>query len=403
MKRVYLDIAGKMHSLYNSLVSFPPDGYEFVTSGGNWNGLFDHPARIGPLYAFQSKFLSKVLPVNLAKAYIERFKRPPKDTSLTHATGHLVFRKEPWVVDLEFATQLAGYRIKHFRRHRATIEKMLASGYCKKIICWTESCKKTLLFNMNCKDFADKIEVVHLSVTAKHFSKDYGNKKNTRLLFVGSVNIPGEFEYKGGKEVLEAFAVLRHMYPHLEMVIRSDIPAGIRARYQGLDNLRIIDRIISRDELEREFTSADIFLFPTHATPGLAFLDAMSYELPIVTTNVWANPEMVVDGKNGFLINRSAMVPYYVDNFIPNWEYLPGSQFMRCIKTVDAEVVRQLVEKTTVLIENKELRRNMGRAGRQEIDHGTFSIRRRNEKLKRIFDEAVGRNIGANVELSLPK
>ena len=66
---------------------------------------------------------------------------------------------------------------------------------------------------MNCEGFADKIEVVPLAVARKNFVKDYGKKEKTKLLFVGSVNIPGEFEYKGGKEVLEAFVVLRQKYP----------------------------------------------------------------------------------------------------------------------------------------------------------------------------------------------
>jgi len=47
------------------------------------------------------------------------------------------------------------------------------------------------------------------------------------------------------------------------------------------------------------------------------------------------------------------------------------------------------VEKTSSIIENPELRRQTGKAGRWEVEHGKFSIERRNEKLKRIFDEAT--------------
>ena len=63
---------------------------------------------------------------------------------------------------------------------------------------------------------------------------------------------------------------------------------------------------------------------------------------------------------------------------------------MKSIKTIDSKVVEDLVEKTSILIENEELRRKMGRAGRQEIETGKFSIKKRNKKLKRIFDEAIG-------------
>lgn len=385
-----MDVAGRMHSLYKGLVMYPPSGYQFVTQGTSWDKASSAMSNINAIYSFQQRFLGRVIPVNLVKAYLERLKKPPQGTDLTYATGHLVFRKEPWVVDLEFVTQLAGYNLGHFKRYKKFIEKVLVSPYCKKIICWTEAGKKTVLANMDCQGFEHKVEVVPLAVPKKDFSKDYNNKKTTKLLFVGSANIPGEFEYKGGKEILEAFVILRQKYSNLELVIRSDIPQEIKAKYNGLDGLKLIDKIIPWGQLEQEFKSADIFLFPSHSTPALAILDAMSYELPVITTCVWANPEMVEDGKTGFIIKKSEKVPYYVENFIPNWDYRLGSQFMKSIRATDSKVVEELAEKTSFLIENEELRRKMGKAGRQEIDTGKFSIEKRNEKLKRIFDKAIG-------------
>lgn len=390
MKRIYLDIAGRMHSLYRPLIDYPPEGYEVITKEASWDRVSHAASRVDMLISFQKKVLGRLIPVNLTKAYLERFKKPPQGTDLTYAAGHLVFREEPWVVDLEFVTQLAGYNLGHFKKYRKLIEKTLASEYCKKIICWTEAGEKTVLGNMCCDGFEHKVETVPLSVHRKNFSKDYGEKERVKLLFVGSVNIPGEFEYKGGKEVLEAFVILYQRYPNMELVIRSDIPKAIKAKYKGLGNLRIIDEIIPWEQLEPEFKSADIFLLPTHSTPGLAILDAMSYELPVITTDVWANPEMVEDGKTGFTIRKSEKINYYAENFIPIWDYDSGSQFMKSVRAVEPRVVQQLVEKTSTLIENGDLRRRMGKAGRQEIETGRFSIEKRNEKLKRIFDEATG-------------
>ena len=56
--------------------------------------------------------------------------------------------------------------------------------------------------------------------------------------------------------------------------------------------------------LYNDFTlyKADIFLYPTNVTPANVFLDAMSYELPIVTTDVWGNQEIVADGKIGVIV-----------------------------------------------------------------------------------------------------
>ena len=112
----------------------------------------------------------------------------------------------------------------------------------------------------------------------------------------------------------------------------------------------------------------------------------MSYELPVVAIDAWANSEIVDDGKTGLIVKKSDRLPYYTGSFLPNWD---TSQFRQAIKTADPEVVEELVEKASALIENKELRRKMGKAGRQQVERGKFSIEKRNEKLKRIFDEAT--------------
>ncbi len=113
----------------------------------------------------------------------------------------------------------------------------------------------------------------------------------------------------------------------------------------------------------------------------------MSYELPIITTDVWANPELVSDGKTGFVIKKSGKIQYYTENFIPNWS---APESLKIIKRMtDHKVVKELVEKTCMLIEDENLRKRMGRAGRQEIESGKFSIEKRNEKLKRVFEEAT--------------
>ncbi len=52
-------------------------------------------------------------------------------------------------------------------------------------------------------------------------------------------------------------------------------------------------------------------------------------------------------------------------------------------------MVKDLADKIGILIENATLRHRMGRAARKEIETGKFSIKRRNEKLKEIFEEAL--------------
>lgn len=58
-------------------------------------------------------------------------------------------------------------------------------------------------------------------------------------------------------------------------------------------------------EKVRFFTDADIFVFPTYNEAfGLVNLEAMQYQLPIVTTDEGGIPDVVQDGVNGIICER---------------------------------------------------------------------------------------------------
>jgi glycosyltransferase involved in cell wall biosynthesis len=276
--------------------------------------------------------------------------------------------------------------MKFLERYKKLVERILASDYCKKIICMNELTRKTFLWHLDCTGFEHKLETVYRVVHPKDFLKSYHDNK-IKLLFVGSANFPREFEdEKGGTEALAVFTLLNQKYDNLELVIRSDVPREIKAEYGQMANVRIIDKVISWEEMEQEFKTADIFLLPAHHTPSLAFLDAMSYELPVVTIDSWGNSEIVEDGKTGFVVSQPDGFQLPIADFLPDRKVTPVKKAKRA---VNPQVVQELVEKTSLLIENRELRRQMGKAARCEVEQGKFSIERRNGKLKRIFDEAT--------------
>lgn len=244
--------------------------------------------------------------------------------------------------------------------------------------------------------------VVPLAVHAQEPVKS-SNTDRVKLLFVGTANAPGgriasllgtksfyDFDGKGGKEVLLAFRVLSQKYPNLELVVRSGVPVASRREFAGYPNLRFIEQLIPREDLAAEFKSADIFLYPTHQlTTWTVFLEAMSFELPIVTTDLYANPEIVQDGVTGLLVRPSQRVPYYWENFLLPMGSPVHREYTEAIKTPDPAVVQDLVAKTSLLIENPDLRRQMGRRARWEVEMGRHSIARQNEAYKQIFDSAL--------------
>lgn len=387
MKKIYLDFHGRKHSLYDNLIDYPPEGYEFVTGITPLSKFTKSASSISFLPNAIMKSVNQIVPVSILKPYLEKNSRLPPDVNMIYSSGHVIFKNIPWVVDLEFVTHLTGYSLNCFKYYKKLIKNTLESDNCKRIMPWTDAGMKTILLSFDSEKIFDKVETVHLAVPPKNFIKNY-DKEKIKLLFVGSQNLPRDFDIKGGKEVLEAFERLNRQYKNLELTVRSYVPEKIKSKYSKIHNIEIIDQIIPWNVLDEEFKTSDIFLYPSHHTPGLAILDAMSYELPVITTDVWGNSEMVKNEKNGFIIARSKRINYTAENLIPNWS---SPKNLKIIKSdTDPDLVNALVEKTQILIENEILRRQMGKIGRQEIEIGEFSLERRNKKLNLIFDAAAG-------------
>ena len=387
-KKIYFEPAGRIHSSQQALIDYPPDGYQLITS----KTLLDKRVVDSDFmfHKLRLQVLDRLLPLNLAKARLDTLiRRIPEDIDLIYAYNHTIFRKKPWIVNVEWAHVLVGRDIRYFARYKRTVERLLASEYCKKILTWTEMAKKSILVNFDCADFEHKLEVVPPAVHSKDFIKDYSHDK-VILLFVGSANDPEDFEIKGGKETLQAFTILSRKYDNLELIIRAKLPDHIRSKYAGTSNIKIIEEILPWQLLEEEFKQADIFIFPSHLLQNTVVLDAMSYELPVVATEIGASGgEYVEDGVTGFIVASSERVPYFMANFILTSETIYRSQLIKATQSVEDRVVDELVAKTSLLIENPDLRRKMGKAARREVNHGRFSIGERNKRLKRIFDEAT--------------
>ncbi|MBI4333641.1 MAG: glycosyltransferase family 4 protein [Chloroflexi bacterium] len=387
VKKVYLEPAWKQPVSSQSLMQYPPAGYQFVTRSSAAERGIKLAARMELSYTVQ-RWLFRAVPLWLLKSYLGKFQHGPREAALTYAIVHPVFRREAYILDLQCEQPyiLLGDE-RHFRRYGGMLRRALTSDNCRGIICYVEAGRKACLSIMGGDGLEDKVKVVNPAVPRREFVKSFDDSK-VKLIFVnsGNINTSQHFAMKGGKEIVEAFLRLKQRYSNLELAIRSALPPEVRQKCQQAGNIKVIDRPVPWPELEREWKTADIFVLPTRITPFGVFLDAMSYELPIVTTDVWGNAEMVKDGTIGFLVPKSDAGQYIQDSVV----HLNSPAFKRAVDRLDGDLVEALVEKLSRLIEDRELRRAMGRAGRQEVEGGKFSIERRNENLKRLFDEVTG-------------
>ncbi len=408
------------HSLYREILEAPPCNVTYRTNMPQETREPERPSSPGRKQSEASKVLidtllasclpgkrTRVFSDAATRAYGLLFGRDGDneeiDFDLYHSPGNSMIESIPWIVeneirwlvDCEHVGSLVGYSGDWQKRlanphYRKILLKQLSSSYCRKIMPWTEAARKGILQCLPGPEIERKVEVVRLAIRpAPEKPSNIVKGSSVRILFVGSSNFAREFWSKGGMEVLESFKLLRErLGKDVELVFRCWIPEEIKSRYAQIPGITFVDRMLSREELNRLFWESDMFLFPSHNTPGMAYLEAMRFGLPIVTKDVWANNEVVVDGVNGLLVRPSEAVPYVIEGGIPNWTGDDGP-FLQYMMRQDKRVINDLADAMQRLAESKALRERMGSAGENEILHGKLSVGTRNKKLERIYRDAL--------------
>lgn len=382
-KLIYAELNGaRSPAVMEQLLRCPPDGYRFITRRSLVSAFADATSqsriRRGLQYA-----TSRFLPTNLLLNYgVTRFVRPPAPVALTYSMSTIVFRREPWVLYLENPIQLAGFTVSNLRRFRAAIEKGLRSRFCRAIFLQSEAARRALTDHLDVTLFEHKLHVEHYwgwVPKPNPGGKTIKSDTRFRILFVGSNTRELVFQIKGGIQCLEAFAVLRQRFPHVELTIRSQVGASIRRRFMGMPGLRIIEGLISTSEIEDLYSQADVFWYPAHCLMSITMLEAMAHGVPVVTTNYYDNPEFVRNGETGIVI------PHH--RYIPPWD-TSQKEVLQALGTSDRSLVENLVRATTVLIHDEPLRERMGQAARQYVTT-RFSLYEKNRRLKALLDDAV--------------
>lgn len=125
------------------------------------------------------------------------------------------------------------------------------------------------------------------------------------------ISVGALVERKGFHRVMECLPVLRQQLPGLRyLVVGGASPEGdwstvlrTRAAELGLQDCVMFLGPVAQDELKIALSAANVFVLATR-NEGWAnvFLEAMACGLPVVTTDVGGNSEVVADAKLGILV-----------------------------------------------------------------------------------------------------
>jgi glycosyltransferase involved in cell wall biosynthesis len=128
------------------------------------------------------------------------------------------------------------------------------------------------------------------------------NDKTKSIIFVGTLR-----PVKGVKYLIEAMNIIHENLPDTKLLIVGDGPdrEKLKRLVQEL-NLQSCTHFagkVSNEEIPEYMAQADLFALPSLSESfGIVNIEAMASGLPIITTNVGGLPEIVINGKNGFLV-----------------------------------------------------------------------------------------------------
>ncbi len=215
-------------------------------------------------------------------------------------------------------------------------------------------------------------QVVYHGIDTGYYTAG-GTPRDSQIVMVSHLAY-GNVERKCIPQAIEAVALARRSHPEVRLVIVGGGDSltierlrNLAARLGAMDHICFAGRV-SREHKRELYRQSLLYLQPTlHEGFGVAIAEAMSCELPVVTSAAGAVPELVAD------------TALFADGTRPD------------------EIASQIA----VLLEHPELRQRLGRLGRQRIvTH--FAYEKRKAEIARVLRHCGVDLAGAQVPACLP-
>lgn len=208
------------------------------------------------------------------------------------------------VINHIHGSEIANLYINASKKKKKLVENCFDK--CRYLVVLSEEWKKNLEV---VKTKTPKIVIENYSTIHKECLKRK-NHQDKIILFLGFITeLKGCFNIPDiAKKVIEQNANVKFILAGSgEIEKLQDI-----LEEKGISQYFSFPGWVRKEEKENLLKNADIFLLPsyTEAMP-MSILEAMGYGLPIVTTNVGGIPQLVEDGKNGYMTE-----PGNIDGFV---------------------------------------------------------------------------------------
>jgi glycosyltransferase involved in cell wall biosynthesis len=289
--------------------------------------------------------------------------------------------KKPYYIICENPTALYHYRLERKKGliARFLIKNRMEDPHLRGIICISDACYKT--FNELIGVKTNKVHQIYPLISDQYFQNVRGKKQRLKCLFISST-----FELKSGYEII--IAAMRLPQVDFELITRiKKISKETKKKIESLNNVHLVEFNLSKDELGKKYEDADLLLHPSRQDSfGLVVLEAMKYGLPVLATDIYAFPEMVIEGINGYMVTPRYL--FFDRNNKPNPEVWSNREDTIYSKYIDDNIINFLVEKIGFLDRNREVLAKLSREAKNIADT-TFGESIISEKWEKIINETL--------------
>lgn len=284
---------------------------------------------------------------------------------------------KPYFIYLENPTALYHYKLNRKKSllGKSNINRYLNDTNLKAIICMSKACCDT--FEQVCGHFEGQKKVIYPYVPSNGYVNELqisqrAESSDINLLFI-SQGI--RFLSKGGLEVIDAFKLLCLERNNINLTIVTsikDVDEKLINEIREIPKVRLLDFQLSYEEMEDLYSKSTILLQPTSDESfGLTILEGMKAGLPVIATRLYAIPEMVKDGENGYLTNPHWW--FFDKNNIPNskvWNH--REQTLYSGKKND-ELIQFLYQKISFLDDHRDILNRMSLKSYEIANSSPFS------------------------------
>lgn len=151
----------------------------------------------------------------------------------------------------------------------------------------------------------DKFHVIPNAVNTKIFKRTRPHTTRNLFQFLTVRRLVPE---KRVEDIIVAFASFTKNHKDAKLTIIGDGPERKRleslTRELGCDEYIDFLGFVNNNELPFYYNESDVYILSSvQEGLSLTLLEAMASELPVISTNIVGNPEVIVHKKNGFLVS----------------------------------------------------------------------------------------------------